>query len=70
VKYKKSSIPIWFLYDDVSLSCKSLTDKTLKKSIWNIINILIAVRFYYIGIRKQKFYKYFFDKAHKDITLQ
>lgn len=30
---------------------------------------LIAARFYFIGIHSSKFYKYYFDKEHRDETL-
>lgn len=63
-------VQIWFLYDDLYETVKSLNDKILKRSIWNIINILLAVRFYYIGIRGQKFYNYYFKKENKQETIE
>lgn len=47
-----------------------LTDKQLSKSISGCMQALLAVRFYFIGIRSKKFYDYYFSKEKKQLTLE
>ena len=67
--HKQYPIQIWFLSEDLEQSAQWLTNKHLVKTINGCMNALIAARFYYIGIRTPKFYKYFFDADHKQETL-
>ena len=69
MKYRKFPIQIWFLDADLQKSASYLTNKTLFKSITGCMQALIAARFYFIGIRNIKFYKYYFDKCRSYETM-
>lgn len=62
-------IQIWFLDDDLQKSAEYLSNKFLYKTINGCMQALIAARFYFIGIRNKKFYKYFFSKERKQQTM-
>lgn len=62
-------IQIWFLDSDLQKSAKCLSNKFLYKTINGCMQALIASRFYFIGIRNKKFYKYFFSKERKQQTM-
>lgn len=66
---KQYPIQIWFLDADLQKSASYLTNKLLCKTINGCVQALLAARFYYIGIRSPKFYKYYFDKDRKIETL-
>lgn len=66
---KRYPIQIWFLSEDMQQSAEWLSNKHLVKTINGCMNALLATRFYYIGIRTPKFYKYYFDKERKRETL-
>lgn len=67
---KRYPIQIWFLSTDLTESAKFLTDKLLNKSLTGCMTALIAARFYFIGIRSAKFYKYYFDKVRRSETME
>ena len=69
MKFKTYPIAIWFLDDNLVTSAQMLTDKALDKSIRGCIQALTTSRFYFIGIRNQKFYKFFFSKEKQQETL-
>ena len=66
---KFSNIQIWHLDEDPIVSASYLSNGLLHKSIKGCIQALLATRFYFIGIRNKKFYKYFFNKEHKIGTM-
>lgn len=66
---KFSKIQIWHLDEDPIVSASYLSNGLLHKSIKGCIQALLATRFYFIGIRNKKFYKYFFSKEHKANTM-
>lgn len=69
MRKKQYTIQIWFLSDNLQESAEWLSNKYLNKSIVNCMNIILAVRFYFIGIRSAKFYKYYFSAEKKDQTF-
>lgn len=68
-KFNTSSIQIWFLDDDLQKSAQYLNNRLLFTTIKGCIQALIATRFYFIGIRSKKFYKHYFDKDHRQMTM-
>lgn len=66
---KSYPIQIWFLDDDLHLSAQYQTNKSLVKSISGCMQALITARFYFIGIRNIKLYKYVFDEMHVEDTM-
>lgn len=69
MKFKSYPIAIWFLDDNLVTSAQMLTDKALDKTIRCCVQALTAARFYFIGIRNQKFYKFYFSKDKRQETL-
>lgn len=65
-----SPVQIWFLDDDLHVSARYLTNDALIKSITGCYQVLIAVRFYFTGIRNKKAYKYYFDEERKTETME
>jgi hypothetical protein len=70
MKFRKFPIQIYFLDNDLSLSAKYQTNKSLVKCITGCMQALICTRFYFIGLRNKKFYKYYFDKERKEETME
>ena len=66
---KAYPIQIYFLDNNLELSAQYQTNKSLSKSINGCIQALLATRFYFIGIRNKKYYKYYFDKLRYDETM-
>lgn len=66
---KRYPIQIFFLSEDLVESATWLSNKYLIKSITGCMQALVATRFYFVGIRSAKFYKYYFDKCRKQETL-
>lgn len=69
MKIRRYPIQIWFLSENLKQSAEWLSNKQLIKTITGCMHALNATRFYFIGIRTPKFYKYYFDKEHKQETL-
>lgn len=69
MRLKTYPIQIWFLDSDMQLSAQQLPDKLLSKTILGCMQALVAARLYCNGIRSMRFYKYYFDKARKDETM-
>ena len=69
MRQRKYPIQIWFLSDDLQQSAQWLANKHLIKTINGCMQVLVAARMYYVGIRTPKFYKHFFDVDHKAETL-
>lgn len=66
---KTYPIQIWILDDDMIQSAQQLPDKQLSKTVLGCMQALVAARLYCNGIRSMRFYKYYFDKARKDETM-
>jgi hypothetical protein len=62
---KRYPIQIFFLSEDLVESATWLSNKYLIKTITGCMQALVATRFYFIGIRSAKFYRYYFDKIRK-----
>ena len=69
MKQKAYPIQIWHLDEDPQVSASYLSNGLLHKSIKGCIQALLATRFYFIGIRSKKFYKFFFSKEKKEETM-
>lgn len=67
--HKSYPIQIWFLDSDLRKSAEYLTNKCLVKSISGCFQALICARFYFVGVRNRKVYKYYFDRARKTETM-
>lgn len=68
--HKSYPIQVWFLDEDMQKSASYLTNKLLNKSILGCYQALLSARFYFIGIRNQKAFKWHFDKARKAETME
>ena len=66
---KTYPVQIWHLDEDPQLSASYLSNGLLYKTIKGCVQALVAARFYYIGIRSKKFYKFFFSKERKEETM-
>lgn len=66
---KAYPIQIWFLDEDLTMSAQLLPDKQLSKTISGCMQALVTARMYVYGIRSNRFYKYYFDKARKAETM-
>ena len=69
MKFKQYPVLVWFLDEDMQHSAAMLTNKHLVKTISGCLQCLLSARFYFIGFRSAKFYKYYFDKDHKAETM-
>lgn len=68
-KYKSNDPLVWILDEDLEISARYLNNEYLSKTIKNLVQILIDVRFYYAGIRNKRHYQYYFNKDNKDDTM-
>jgi hypothetical protein len=68
-KFKRYDPLVWFLYPDLELSAKSLSDKYLDKSIRNGVQILVCAYYYFGNIHNGRMFKLKFSKDEKENTI-
>lgn len=68
-KFKSNDPLVWVIDNDLEVSAHGLTNEYLNKTIVNLIQILVDVKFYFAGIRNKRYYQYYFNKERKEETM-
>lgn len=68
-KFKRYDPHVWFLFSDLELSAKSLSNYYLNKSIKSGIQILVCAYYYFGNIHNKRMFKLKFSKDKRDDTI-
>ena len=60
---------ILFLDDDLEKSSQYLNNKNLSRNIRNVAQVILAILFYYKGIRSDRIFRYYFSKDNKTESI-
>lgn len=68
-KFEKHDPLVWFLYEDLDLSARSLSNQYLNKSICATIQLMFCTHYYFAGIHTPRMFKILFNSEHLDETV-